>query len=58
MIFALGGIAAMVVLATARRVPHDWRIKDFVAILPMVMVTASHLLLPVVLSPALMTFSW
>ncbi|KAF2839974.1 hypothetical protein M501DRAFT_932689 [Patellaria atrata CBS 101060] len=56
--FALFGIVAMVVLATAGFVPHDWKITDFVAILPMATVTASHLLLPIVLNPALMTFSW
>lgn len=48
----------MIILATAPFVPHDWRIKDFVAILPMATVSASHLLLPLALNPALMTFSW
>ncbi|KAF1991362.1 hypothetical protein K402DRAFT_322851 [Aulographum hederae CBS 113979] len=56
--FAMGGIVAMIILAVAPFVPYDWRITDFVAILPMATVTASHLLLPIVLNPALMTFSW
>lgn len=56
--FALFGIAAMIVLATGSYIPYSWRIKDFVAILPMATVTGSHLLLPIVLNPALMTFSW
>ena len=56
--FSLLGIVAMIVLAVAPFVPHDWRIQDFVAILPMATVTASHLLLPIALNPALMTFSW
>lgn len=56
--FALVGIVGMVVLATASFVPYDWQITDFVAILPMATVTVSHLLLPIVLNPALMTFSW
>lgn len=58
MIFAIIGIAGMVVLATAPFVPYDWQITDFVAILPMATVTSSHLLLPLALNPALMTFSW
>lgn len=58
MTFALLMIVAMVVLAQAPFVPYDWRIKDFVAILPMATVTASHFLLPIALNPALMTFSW
>ena len=58
MLFALIGIVGMIVFATASFVPYDWQIKDFVAILPMSTVTVSHLLLPIVLNPALMTFSW
>lgn len=56
--FSVLSIAAMIVLARAPFVPYDWKIQDFVAILPMATVTASHLLLPIVLNPALMTFSW
>ncbi|KAI9715008.1 MAG: hypothetical protein M1812_006221 [Candelaria pacifica] len=58
MMFSLLGIGGMIVLACAPQVPYDWQIKDFVAILPMATVTVSHLLLPLVLNPALMTFSW
>ena len=58
MTFALGGIVAMILLAIAPFIPYDWKITDFVAILPMATVTASHLLLPIALNPALMTFSW
>ena len=58
MLFSAIFIAGMIILAVAPFVPHDWRITDFVAILPMVTVTASHMLLPIVLNPALMTFSW
>ncbi|KAH8792070.1 glycosyl transferase family group 2-domain-containing protein [Hyaloscypha finlandica] len=58
MIFSILGIAGMVILAIAPFVPYDWKIKDFVAILPMATVTVSHLLLPLALNPALMTFSW
>ncbi|KAK4169741.1 putative glycosyltransferase [Cladorrhinum sp. PSN259] len=58
MIFSLIFIAGMVVLATAPFIPYSWHITDFVAILPMATVSASHLLLPLALNPALMTFSW
>jgi cellulose synthase/poly-beta-1,6-N-acetylglucosamine synthase-like glycosyltransferase len=58
MSFALLGIVAMLVLGRAPFIPFSWAITDFTAILPMATVTASHLLLPIVLNPALMTFSW
>ena len=58
MMFALLGIVGMIVLACGTFIPPDWQIKDFVAILPMATVTVSHMLLPIVLNPALMTFSW
>jgi hypothetical protein len=58
MLFSVIGIAGMVILAVAPFVPYDWKITDFVAILPMATVTTSHLLLPLALNPALMTFSW
>ncbi|KAI9786304.1 MAG: hypothetical protein M1816_008045 [Peltula sp. TS41687] len=56
--FAVFGIIGMIVLATGTFIPPDWRITDFVAILPMATVTVSHLLLPIALNPALMTFSF
>ncbi|KAK3939748.1 putative glycosyltransferase [Diplogelasinospora grovesii] len=58
MLFSTVFIAAIVVLAVGPFVPYDWRITDFVAILPMATVATSHLLLPLALNPALMTFSW
>ncbi|KAK7737294.1 hypothetical protein SLS53_006597 [Cytospora paraplurivora] len=58
MIFSLGFIILMIVLACAPFIPYNWRITDFVAILPMATVAISHLLLPIALNPALMTFSW
>ena len=57
MAFAIIGILAMGVFSSTL-IPYDWRITDFVAILPMTTVTVSHLLLPIALNPALMTFSW
>lgn len=58
MIFSIVGIIGMIVLATGSFIPYDWRITDFVAILPMATVTVSHLLLPLALNPGLMSFSW
>ncbi|KAF2798522.1 hypothetical protein K505DRAFT_346522 [Melanomma pulvis-pyrius CBS 109.77] len=56
--FAVVSITGMGILAMAPFIPYSWHIKDFVAILPMATVTVSHLLLPIALNPALMTFSW
>jgi hypothetical protein len=39
-------------------VPIGWRITDFVAIFPMAIVWSSHIMLPIVLNPALMTFTF
>ncbi|KAK4235801.1 glycosyl transferase family group 2-domain-containing protein [Achaetomium macrosporum] len=58
MLFATIFIAGMIILAVAPFIPYSWHITDFVAILPMATVAASHLLLPLALNPALMTFSW
>ncbi|KAK0726203.1 glycosyl transferase family group 2-domain-containing protein [Apiosordaria backusii] len=58
MLFATLFIAGMIILAVAPFIPYSWHITDFVAILPMATVAASHLLLPLALNPALMTFSW
>ncbi|KAL2069191.1 hypothetical protein VTL71DRAFT_15529 [Oculimacula yallundae] len=59
MAFSILGIAGMIILAVGKSfIPYDWMITDFVAILPMATITASHLLLPLALNPALMTFSW
>ncbi|KAK3950370.1 glycosyl transferase family group 2-domain-containing protein [Pseudoneurospora amorphoporcata] len=58
MLFSIAFIVGMVMLATAPFIPYSWHITDFVAILPMATVAASHLLLPLALNPALMTFSW
>lgn len=48
----------MIVMSIAPFVPWDWKIQDFVAILPLASVSASHFLLPIALNPALMTFTF
>jgi hypothetical protein len=57
-VFAAVAVAMMVVLAKASFVPYGWGITEFVAVLPLAVVVGSHSLLPIVLNPALMTFSW
>ncbi|KAG9562660.1 hypothetical protein KCV01_g20883, partial [Aureobasidium melanogenum] len=44
--FCIVAIVGMIILATADFIPYDWMITDFVAILPMATVVASHFLLP------------
>ncbi|KAJ3128524.1 hypothetical protein HK098_004154 [Nowakowskiella sp. JEL0407] len=38
--------------------PPEWQIRDFTTILPAAFVFGGHLLLPIVLNPALMTFTY
>jgi hypothetical protein len=55
-------IIAMIALAgvgpLGQLVPHDWHINFFTAIWPLATVVASHFLLPIVLNPGLMLFTW
>ncbi|KAK5412772.1 hypothetical protein LTR06_005743 [Exophiala xenobiotica] len=61
-IFCVIMVTGMIVLAgvgpLGQMVPHDWQIKDFTAIWPLSMVVASHFLLPLVLNPGLMQFTF
>lgn len=59
LLFAVGGIIGMIILGTPMPfIPPDWRILDFVAIVPMATIVSSHLLLPIALNPGLMTFAF
>ena len=51
-------IGAIVVMAVGSFIPWSWNIDTFVAIFPLAIMCACHLLLPVALNPGLMTFSW
>jgi hypothetical protein len=51
-------IVVMTIMARASFIPWSWNIDLFVAIFPMAMMCACHLLLPVALNPGLMTFFW
>ena len=55
-IFCIAMAVAMALLATV--VPWEWRITFFTPIWPMACVVASHFLLPIVLNPNLMLFTW
>lgn len=49
-------IAVMVYMA--KFAPYNWRITDLPCIFPIAILVVCHLLLPLVLSPALMRLSW
>jgi hypothetical protein len=49
-------IAMMIVLRYA--LPWEWQIDQFIAICPMAFSVAWHILLPIVLNPSLMLFTW
>ena len=59
-LLSIGGIVMMILLGTGMNglVPHDYRIRSLVAVLPMSTLLGSHLLLPIVMNPGLMTFSY
>lgn len=58
MAFSFALMVGMILLAVAPFVPWDWRITDFVAILPLTTVAISHFLLPLALNPDLMKLSF
>lgn len=51
-------IVAIVVMAVGPFIPWSWNITEFVAIFPLCMIAGCHILLPIVLNPGLMTFTW
>lgn len=54
--FSISIIVLMVLMATV--VPWMWRIDTFIAIFPLSTVAGGHFLLPIVLNPNLMLFTW
>ena len=57
-LLSLSCIVGMIIMAKGQFIPWSWNIEQFVAIFPLSMLCACHLLLPVALNPGLMTFSW
>ena len=55
-LFCTGMTACMIAMAFA--LEKDWQIKEMIAVWPMATVIVSHFLLPLVLNPQLMTFTW
>lgn len=55
-LFCAACVVMMVVLAFA--VPVFWQIRIFIAVWPLGTVVLGHLMLPVVLNPSLMLFTW
>lgn len=58
MLFCFALIAAMVIMAEAPFIPWSWNITEFVAIFPLALMVACHMLLPIVLNPSLMAFTF
>jgi hypothetical protein len=56
--FAFCIACALMMVTCALWVPWNWRITDFVAIYPLCTVVVSHFLLPIILNPALMMFTF
>lgn len=56
--FVLCGLSVVGMVYLFWFAPPLWQIRDFPAIFPFAMVVACHLLLPLVLSPPLMRWSW
>jgi hypothetical protein len=54
--FCIAMTAAMICMAFV--VPEEWQIRLITAVFPMGMVIGNHFLLPIVLNPQLMTFTW
>ena len=61
-LFCIIGVALIIVLAgvgpAGDLVPWSWQIKTFITIYPLALVLAFHLLLPIMLNPGLMMFTW
>lgn len=55
-VFVFGCAIMMALLATIT--PPFWRIDAFIAIFPLSMVMAGHFMLPILLNPGLMRFTW
>lgn len=58
MLFCFALIAGMVIMARGPFIPWSWEITEFVAIFPMGVMVACHILLPIVLNPSLMAFTF
>lgn len=56
LIFCCGCVATMIVCAHV--LPALWQINEFIAIFPVSMLAAGHFLLPFILNPGLMKFTW
>jgi hypothetical protein len=55
---AFFAIAAMIIMAVGPFIPWSYNIDQMVAIFPLAIMCASHILLPIALNPEMMTFSW
>ena len=58
MSFSLVCAAGMGIMAEGTFIPYSWRIHQLEAIVPLCSLVIGHMLLPLALNPALMTFAW
>jgi cellulose synthase/poly-beta-1,6-N-acetylglucosamine synthase-like glycosyltransferase len=56
--FAVCGVLTALMVGMATLAPAMWRIEYMTAIVPLAMVVFSHFMLPIVLNPNLMLFTW
>ncbi|KAF1917616.1 glycosyl transferase family group 2-domain-containing protein [Ampelomyces quisqualis] len=56
--FAFCGLMTAVMVVCAYAIQHDWQIRTLIACWPMGNLLVTHALLPIVLNPQLMTFTW
>ena len=61
-LFCFGMTTTMIILAgvgpVGHLIPWEWQIRTFTAIYPLAVVVTFHFLLPIVLNPGLMMFTW
>lgn len=56
--FILCALCIAIIIYLFWLAPFNWQIRHFPSIFPFAMIVGCHLLLPLVLSPALMRLSW
>ncbi|GIZ37748.1 hypothetical protein CKM354_000118400 [Cercospora kikuchii] len=58
MIFCWFMIVAMIIMALGPFIPWSWNITEFTAIFPLALMLVCHILMPIVLNPGLLAFTW
>jgi hypothetical protein len=58
MTFSIVCMAGLIIMAKGSFIQYSWQIHQLEAIVPLSSLVFSHMLLPLALNPALMTFAW